>query len=57
MLFHTGDTIFQDDNSPIHTARSVQSLSEQHEDALQHSPWIAQLPDVNNISEPLWSVL
>jgi hypothetical protein len=41
MLFHTGDAIFQDDNSPIHTARSVQSLFEQHENALQHSPWPA----------------
>ena len=26
-LFHIGDAIFQDDNSPIHTARSVQSFS------------------------------
>jgi hypothetical protein len=56
MLFHTGDAIFKDDNSPIHTARSVQSLFEQQEDALQHSPWPAQLPEVN-IIKPLWSVL
>jgi len=25
--FHTGDAVFQDDNSPIHTARSVQALN------------------------------
>jgi len=37
-----------------HTARSVQSRYEQHEDALQHL-WPAQPPDLN-ISEQLWSV-
>jgi len=30
MLFPTNDAIFQDDNSPIHTARSVQSWFEEH---------------------------
>jgi hypothetical protein len=39
-----------------HTARSVLSWFEQHEDALQHLPWPAQLPGLN-IIEPLWSVL
>jgi len=38
--------IFQDDSSPIHTARSVQSWLEEHEDALQHLPWPAQSPDL-----------
>jgi hypothetical protein len=47
------DAIFQDDNSPIHTARSVQSWLEEHEDALQHLPWPAQPPNLN-IIEPLW---
>jgi len=35
------DAIIQDDNSPMHTARSVQSRFEEHEDALQHLPWSA----------------
>ena len=30
--------IFQDDNSPIHTARNVQSCFEEHEDALKRFP-------------------
>jgi hypothetical protein len=44
---------------PTHTqpeARSVQSWFEENEDALQHLPWPAQLPDLN-ITELLWSVL
>ena len=55
MLFPDIDAVFQD-NSSIHTARSVQSWFEEHEDALQYLPWQAQLPDLN-IIEPLWSVL
>jgi len=46
------DASFQDDSSPIHTARSVQSWFEEHEDALQHCPWPAQSPDFN-IIKPL----
>ena len=38
MLFHNNDAIFQDDISPIHTARSVQSRFQEHEDELQHLP-------------------
>jgi hypothetical protein len=46
----------QGDNSPIHKAQSVQSWFEEHEDALQHDPWPAQLLG-SNIIEPVWSVL
>jgi hypothetical protein len=49
MLFLNNDSIFQDENSPIHTARSVQSWFEEHENALQHFPWPAQSPDLNII--------
>ena len=44
--------IFQGDNLPIHTARSVQSRLEEHDDAFQHLPWTAQSPDIN-IIKPL----
>ena len=55
VLFPNNDAIFQD-NLPIHTARSVHSWFEQHEDALQHLLWLAQSPTLN-IIESLWSVL
>ena len=54
MLFNNY-AIFQDDNSPIHTARSVQSWLEEHEAALQRLPWPAQSPDLNT-NERMWSV-
>ena len=53
-LLFLNDAIFQDD-LPIHTARSVQSWFEEHENALQHL-WLAQSLKLN-IIEPLWSVL
>ena len=55
MLFPNNDAIFQYDNSPMYTARSVQSWFEEHEDAFQHLPWPALSPDLN--IQPLWSVL
>ena len=51
VLFPNNDATFQD-ASPIHTARSVQSWFEEHEDALQHLLWLAQLPTLN-FMEPL----
>ena len=53
-MFPDTDAVFQD-NSPIHTARSVQSWFEKHEDA-HHLPWPAHSPDLNPL-EPLWPVL
>jgi len=54
VLFPNNNAIFQD-NTLIHTTRSVWTWFEEHEDALQHL-WLTQLPNLN-IIEPLWSVL
>jgi len=56
MLFPNNNAVFQDDSLPIHIARCVKSWFEEHEDALKHLPWPAQLPDLN-IIKPLFSVL
>jgi len=56
LLFPNNDALFQDDDLPMHTARSVHSWVEGHEDVLQHLLWLAQLP-ILNFMEPLWSVL
>ena len=56
ILFPNNDAIFQNDDSPIHTGRSVQSWFEEHADALQHLLWLAQSPNLS-IIESLWSVL
>ena len=56
VLFPNNDAVFQDDSPHTHTARSVQSWFEEHEDALQHLFWLAQLPDLNFMG-PLSSVL
>jgi hypothetical protein len=52
MLYPNNEAAFQDDSSPMHTARSVQSRFEQYEDALQYLLWPAQSPHLN-IIEPL----
>jgi hypothetical protein len=49
MLFPNMEAIFQGS-----TARSIQSWFEEHNDALQHLPWPAQLPKLNTI-KPLVS--
>ena len=41
MFIPNNDEINQDDNSPMHTARSVKYRFEEHEDAPQHLPWSA----------------
>jgi len=41
-FFPNNETIFEDNNMPIHTARSVQSWFEEDEDSLKHL-WLAQL--------------
>jgi len=48
VLFPKNDAIFRED-SPTHTARSVQFWFEEHEEALQHLLWLAQSPTLNII--------
>jgi hypothetical protein len=55
-LFPSNNAVFQDNNTHIHTAGTVQSWFGEHEGELQHLPRTAQSPDLS-ITEPLWSVL
>jgi len=55
MFLCNNDVIFQEDNLLTHTARSVQSWSEEHKYAFQQLTWPAQSPDLN-IIEPMRSV-
>jgi hypothetical protein len=48
-LFPKNNSVFQDDNAPIHTAGTVQSWFEDHEGELQHLPLPAQSPDLSII--------
>jgi len=45
-LFPDNDENFQSNDSPILTARSVQSWFKEHEDALRQLPRPAQTPDL-----------
>jgi hypothetical protein len=46
-LFLKNDAVSQDDNVPIHTARTVQSWFREHEGDLKRFPCSAQSPDLN----------
>ncbi|GBL71988.1 hypothetical protein AVEN_115027-1 [Araneus ventricosus] len=48
-LLTSGNTVFQDDNCPNHTARSVKSWFKENEDEVTHLPW----PPDHNIIELL----
>jgi hypothetical protein len=55
MLLPNNDAIFK--MTPlIQTVISVQSWCKEHEDALEHLPWLAKSPDLNNI-EPMCRVI
>ena len=41
-ILPNNDAVFQGDNSPTHTARSVRAWFQEHASALQHLPWPAQ---------------
>ena len=48
IFFADNDTVFQDNSSAIHTASSIQSWFEKHEDVLRHLRWPAQSPDLTH---------
>jgi hypothetical protein len=41
MLLPNNDAVFQEYNTPIHRAGTLQSWFEEHEGELQHLPWPA----------------
>jgi hypothetical protein len=56
VLFPNNGAVFQENDLPIHTARSRQSWFEENKDALQHLLYPAHSSTLNVI-EPLWPVL
>ncbi|GFS98444.1 transposable element Tcb2 transposase [Trichonephila clavipes] len=55
-LFPGERPVFQDDNAPVHTSRSVQTWLHEHDDEVKHLTWCTQSPDLN-INDPLWGYL
>ena len=41
--------LFQDDNTPAHTAHWVQTWLNEHNDEVEHRIWYPQFPDLNII--------
>ncbi|GFV27038.1 DDE_3 domain-containing protein [Trichonephila clavipes] len=55
-LFPRERSVFQDDNTPVHTSRCVQTWLHEHDDEVEYLTWCLNSPDLN-IIEPLWGYL